>query len=199
MSVIEVGADRSELTQRQRWSHYFVLIYAAIALLIGINLRDSVLNATVLYTDAQAGIRALYPANWLLDTGGDYVFRVRDMTQMGFKTTLQVKVMPVTANTSARNILDNLILTRQQTLAAFSVLARDSYTVRGDIPATSMTYTFVSRDEDPFLQGVPTVAEGIDVLIIEGGQAIVITFIADVDKFEALLPIFERFLNDLSF
>lgn len=199
MTFVEVGAERPELTQRQRWSHYFVLIYAAIALVIGINLRDSTLNATVLYTNSQAGIRALYPANWLLDTSGDYIFRVRDMTQIGFKTTLQVNVVPVTANTSARNILDSLILTRQQTLAAFSVLARESYTVRGDIPATSMTYTFVSRDEDPFLQGVPTVVEGIDVLIIEGGQAIVITFLADVDEFVTLLPVFERFLDDLSF
>lgn len=199
MTVIEIGQQRPELTQRQRWSHYFVFIYAAFAVLVGINLRDTALNATTLYTSPEAGIRAQYPRNWLIDTQGEYVFRVRDMARTGFKTTLQVNIIPVTVNTAARNVLDNLILTRQQTLAAFSVLARESFTLPDGTIATSMTYTFVSRDEDPFLQGVPTVVEGIDVLIVEGGQVLVVTFLADVDEFIDLLPVFERFLNALSY
>lgn len=199
MTVIEVTQQRDELTQRQRWSHYLVLAFALAAVLLGINMRDSALNATVLYADSAAGIRSFHPRGWLVDSDGDYVFRVRDMARIGFKTTITVRVVPVTVSTSARNILDSLILNRQQTLAAFSVLAREPFEIREGLTADSMTYTFVSRDEDPFLQGLPTVVEGIDVLIVQGGQAIVVSFLTDASEFTTLLPVFERFLNDLSF
>lgn len=199
MTVVEITQQRDDLTQRQRWGHYLVIAFAVVAIMVGMNLRASALNATVLYADAAAGIRAFHPRGWLVDRGGDYVFRVRDMARIGFKTTITVRVVPVTVSTSARNILDSLILSRQRTLAAFSVLAREPFLVREGLIADSMTYTFVSRDEDPFLQGLPTVVEGIDVLIVQGGQAIVVSFLSDADEFNELLPVFQRFLNDLSF
>ena len=43
------------------------------------------------YVNSEVGIRALYPQHWLIDTSGDYVFRVRDLSQLGFKTTIQVR------------------------------------------------------------------------------------------------------------
>ena len=59
MTVIEISAGSVELTFRQRWSHYFVMIFGAVGLLIGLNLRDSVLYATTQYTNPQAGITAM--------------------------------------------------------------------------------------------------------------------------------------------
>lgn len=199
MGVIEIRESAAELTQRQRWSHYFVLIYAAVMFIIALNVRDSILTATVPYSDVQAGIRALYPQNWLLDTEGAYVFRLRDMSRTGFKTTIEVDVLPVTINTSARNLLDSLILTRSQTASGFTVLSREQRELRGEIPATAMTYTFVQSEVDPFLESLPVVVEGIDVLTIQRGQAIVITFLSDARTFDQDLAIFERFLNDLEF
>ena len=31
MTIIEIGRGAEELTQRQRWSHYFVFIYALLS------------------------------------------------------------------------------------------------------------------------------------------------------------------------
>ena len=200
MTIIEIGgALRDELTQRQRWSHYFVFIYALFALFVGFNLRNATLDATVVYTNSQVGIRALYPQRWLIDTSADYVFRVRDVTQLGFKTTMQVDVQPVTINTSARNLLDTLTLNRMQTLSLYSILENTPYTLPNGQEATQMRYVYVEGSDNPFLESVPTVVEGQDILTIRRGQAIIITFLSDSRNFDTNYPIFERFLDDLEF
>ena len=199
MTIIEISRQTEELSQRERWSHYFVFIYALIALVIGFQLRSSTLEATVLYTNPQAGIRALYPQRWLIDNAGDYVFRVRDVTQIGFKTTMQVDVQPVSINTSARNLLDTLSLNRMQTLSRYSVLENVPYMLPNDQEATAMRYVYVEGSDNPFLESVPTVVEGIDILAIRRGQAIIITFLSDSRTFDQNFPVFERFLDDLEF
>ncbi len=199
MAIIEVAPRPSGLSARQRWSHYFALIYAVIAIFVGLNLRDSALNATIPYVNSSAGIRAYYPLNWLLDVSGSYVFRVRDMSQRGFKTTIEVDVQPVTINTTARNLLDSLTLNRSRTLSAYNVLATDPYTLSGDRQATAMTYVFVASETNPFLESLPIVVEGLDVITIQSGQAIIITFLSDERSYEENLPIFQRFLDDLEF
>lgn len=200
MAFVEIGARREELSQRQRWSHYFALIFGAAAFVIGINLRDSILNASTLYTNSQAGITAEYPANWLIDSSpGNYVFRVRDPSQIGFKTTFQVMVSPVSPSATARNVLDALSLNRAPTLAAYNVLAVEPFVLPDETPATAMTYTFVATEANPFLESVPVVVEGLDILTIKRGQAIVISFLSDSRTYEQNYVIFERFLQNLKF
>jgi hypothetical protein len=198
MTLIEIRPESSELTLRQRWSHYFTLIYGALALLIGINLRDSTINATRLYDDIQAGIRAAYPQNWVIDTDGDYIFRVRDMAQVGFKTTIQVEIRPVSLSTTTRNLIDLLTLDRSQTLAAYTVLSTSPYTLN-EREAVALQYTFVSSGDNPFLQSLPIVVEGLDILINRGGQTLIVSFLSDANRYEQNLPTFERFLADLEF
>ncbi|MBK8032330.1 MAG: hypothetical protein J0M07_02490 [Anaerolineae bacterium] len=199
MTIIEVQSRPSGLTARQRWSHYFVLIYGVFAVIIGFNLRSATLTATIPYANSAAGIRAYYPQNWLLDTSGDYVFRVRDMAQTGFKTTIQVAVQPVTINTTARNLLDTLTLNRAPALSAYDVLSTNPYILPNERQATAMTYVFVASEANPFLESLPQVVEGLDVITIQSGQAIIVTFLSSVETYEDNLPIFERFLNDLEF
>lgn len=200
MAIIETYAPRSEaLTQRQRWGHYFVLLYAAVAIFIGINLRDAALYATVPFNDPEVGISAFYPAGWLIDSGGDYVFRVRDMSQPGFKTTIQVSALSVTVDISPRNIFDSLNFVRSRTRSSFAVLGEEPVVLADDLPATRLSYTFVESEQNPFLRNAPTVIEGQDILVVESGQALVITFWSDANAYDANLPIFERFLDDLEF
>lgn len=201
MAIIEIVNDASsnELTLRQRWSHYLVIIYGLLMLFVGINLRDSILYATVPYEDVRVGIRAFYPQNWLLDTTGNYVFRVRDMTQPTFKTTIQLSIVPITASSSSRILLDNLSLSRFQLLAGYRQFPREEIVLSNGVNATSMEYTYVSSEIDPFLESIPVVVEGIDIVIIQRGQAVIVTFQADANKYEELYPAFETFLNDLEF
>jgi hypothetical protein len=200
MSLIELAPVSQELSQRQRWSNFFVIIYAVIVIVIGFQLKASIEGATILYSDAAVGVSAAYPQNWLLDTDGNYVFRAQDMSQPGFKTSIQVQVVSVNTQTTTRNLLDSLNLTRSQSLSAFRELTRETVDFREDVnSATRVLYTFVSSDLNPFLESLPTVVEGIDLLAIKGGQAVIVTFLSDADTFEQNLPIFEQFLNDLDF
>lgn len=198
-TIVEIGRAQESATLRSRWSHYFVLIYCAICAVIAINLRNSIVNATSTYNDVQSGIRAEYPQNWLLDDDGAYVLRVRDAAQVGFKPTIQVSVRPVSLNTTTRNLLDALSLDRAQTLTGYRVLSIDSRTLADDTPATQMLYTYVDVEAAPILQTIPTVVEGLDVIAIQQGQAVIVSFLVDSDTFDDELPIFERFLNALEF
>lgn len=200
MTVIEISETRSELTFRQRWSHYFALIFSITGLFIGFNLRESILSATTIYTNPQAGITAAYPQNWLLDENTEsYIFRVRDMTAPGFKTTLQVAARPISPQTSARNIFDALTLERAQTLAAYNVISEETFVLPDETITAAMTYTFVVSENNPFLQSIPAIVEGVDILIVERGQAIIVSFLSEASTFDTNFPILERFLESLEF
>jgi hypothetical protein len=199
VTFIETTSRRDESSYRQRWSHYFALLFSAVAVFVGVNLRDSALSATKVYTNSQAGIRAEYPENWLIDEQGDYIFRVRDMVQAGFKTTIQVAARPVSSATTARNLVDVLTLNRAQTLASYVVFETKPYVLPNEVQATAITYSYVAREEDPFLQSIPVVVEGMDILAISRGQAIIITFISDSRTYDQNFSRFQQFLASLEF
>lgn len=189
-----------ELSYRQRWNHYLVLIMSGILLFAGVSLRDNALMATTLYTNTGAGIQAQYPRNWLLDSSGDYIFRVRDISHPGFKTTIQVSVQAVGTVTTVRNVLDSLTLNRAQVFAAYKVLSlEDNYVLPDESRATIVNYTYAIVDPDPFLQSIPSVVRGYDIITIKRGQAIIITFLSDSNTFETNFEVFERFVNSLEF
>jgi len=198
MSVIKIVEVSDSLTFRQRWSHYLVLIFGLVGFVIAINLRDGSLYAATLYVNAQAGISAEYPQNWLIDEAGNYIFRVRDVSHAGFNTTIQVTARPVSSITTTRNVLDALTLERSQTLG-YTVLSEETYILPDETTGIAMSYTFVATNPNPFLQGIPIVVEGQDILTIKRGQAIIISFLSDATTFEENLAILARFMNSLEF
>lgn len=199
MALIEITEQGEGLTLQQRWSHIFTVGVALLALLYGLNLRASTLNATAVYTNVEAGIRVNYPQNWLIDEEGDYIFRVRDMTRIGFKTTIRLETLAVGPTTTERNVRDTLNINRPLTLDTYNVLNVSDYVLPDENEASLMTYTFVDTDTNPFLESVPTVVIGQDVITIQGGQAIIISFLADASTFDNDLTIFNNFLNSLEF
>lgn len=189
-----------QITFRQRWNHYLVLVLTLLSFFIATNLRDNTLYAVTPYINTTAGISALYPRNWLIDTSGDYIFRVQNASRVGFKTTIQVSVQAVSSNTTTRNLVDALTLNRSQLLAAYRALpANNAVTLPDGTQATSVNYTYAAINADPFLDTVPVVVRGIDILSIKRGQAVVVTFLADSKSYEDDYRIFERFLNTLEF
>jgi len=199
MELIEITGQEEEFTRRQRWSHALTVIVGVVVLLYGLNMRAGALYATTIYDNAQAGIRANYPQNWLLDESEDYVFRVRDMARIGFKTTILITTQPIGPDMTERNVLDTLNITRPLIMAAYNILSIGDYTLPDGTPATAMNYTYVAVDTNPFLESVPAVVLGQDIITIRGGQAIIITFCADAQTFDQDSAIFNRFLASLEF
>ena len=131
---------------------------------------------------------------------GDYVFRVRDMTQVGFKTSMQVETQPVGSETTPNNIQYLLDINRSQVTDGYDRLSNDEdYVFADESIGLRGEYVFVYQDPNPFLQSVPIVVRGIDVITIRGGQAIIITFLTASESYADDITIFERFLASLDF
>jgi hypothetical protein len=189
-----------EFTPRQRWNQYIAWLFTIIGILAGINLRDEVLYSTTQFIDAEVGISAQYPKDWLIDTQGDYVFRVRDISRIGYKTTIQITTRALGAATTSRNLFDSVNLGRYPVLAAYRVLSIDDQFVLPDrSQAAAMNYAYADAGGNTFLQDIPIVVRGIDILIIKRGQALIITFLSDASTFDHDYPTFERFLETLEF
>jgi len=197
--ILNNSSPDRPLTQTQRWSTLFTIILALVMLGFGLNMRAQITGAVAAYEDTRIGIRLNYPEGWLLDTNSsDYVFRIRDMTRAGFKTTIQISVRPVSSATTERNVADQLARSRVLTLQDYRVLNIGMGTL-GEIPVEIVRYTYNDQSTSPFLQSFSTVVEGLDILTIQRGQAIIISFRAEANSFDDEYPIFETFLNDLEF
>jgi hypothetical protein len=187
------------LTRNQRWANMLVVVVAVVGLSIGLLIKNQAVSSTVPFRDLAAGILAQYPERWLLDTGGEYVFRVQDPESPGFRTTLQVDVVSIGEDAAARNIIDTLTLERAQTLAAYRILRNVPYTLPDGESATYLDYAFVSAENNPFLESLPVVVRGVDIISIKRGQAIVVTFRVEADQFDEEFWRLEQFLASLEF
>jgi hypothetical protein len=199
MSLIEISGRSEDPTRQQRWSHLLTLILGLLAFVIGLNMRADALYAATPYTNVQAGIRVEYPRNWLIDFEGDYVLRVRDMSRVGFKTAIQISLRPVGINTDEYSVFRSLNITRPQTLVAYRPLSIEPYLLPDETEALAMRYAYAATEANPFLESRPVIVDGLDVLIIRGSQAIIITFLADAQTFDQDLAIFERTLQTVEF
>lgn len=180
------------LSRNDRFSSVFVIALVAAAFLLGLTLRSQALGRTRPYIDRETGIEVRYPTSWLLDTRGDYVMRVRDPAARPFKTEYAIRIAPASGQTSVRNVLDALTLQRSNTLSAYRVLS-----VEETEDFTRMTFAYVNADPSPFVQQLSVVVRGMDIVVLDGNRAIVVTFAAEAERFEAELPAFERFFNSL--
>ncbi len=201
MAVIEILDELTQdtITTRQRWSHYITVALGILAVVILINLRANIQSAASQYVNNAEGITAYYPQNWLLEEsdGTDYIFRVSNLREIGFKTTFQVSVEPVNQLTTSRTIFDALSMQRAQNLTAFRRLSIEPYTGSADFEATTANYLYVATDTNPFQQSVPVVVRGIDILTLTRDQAVIITMLSNADTFEENLVLFEQFVNRL--
>ena len=192
-------APAPPMRPRLRWSIAGTYVLIALALLLGVNLRDSSLYAASDYQNFEAGISAKVPARWLLEEAGPFIFRVSDLAYSGFNTVIEVSAAPVGRDTSERNILDQLTLQRSQVLIDYTVLGYDNYRMADDSLAQSMSYSFVSRDASPFLEGASAIVNGLDILTISRGQALVISLRADAEIFRRELDTLHWFVQNLEY
>ncbi|GAB1422373.1 hypothetical protein MASR2M15_26030 [Anaerolineales bacterium] len=197
--MIRIITPDSGTSFRQRWANYFVIIAILGAVFVSLILKNNLLGATTRYENTQAGISTQYPQSWLLDTDGDYVFRVRDTGYLGFQTLIQVSIQTVGTDASQRNLLDNLSLRRSQTLSNYTVLDTGPYDMPDESDAIFMSYSYVENQSSPFLKGIPIVVVGLDILTINRGQAIIITYRADEKSYQAQFPRFLYMLRTLEY
>jgi hypothetical protein len=199
MTYPGIDPSTSRYTVRQRWSNWLAFGATVLALLLGYGLRNSVMSAASLYEDPSAGITVMRPSGWLVDREGDYVFRLRDPEARPFKTSLLVTVLTIGPDATGRNALDALSLKRAATLGGYRVLEVDDAAATPLGLAPAMRYAYVDSEPDPYLGTLPVVVLGVDVVFFKSDQAIIASYRAAAEDFDAQYFHFERFLSGLRF
>jgi len=198
MTRLMIRDEPPALTFRQRWNTYLALLSLVGALFVGLTMRNNALNATVTFEDLESGIRAQVPQGWLLDSNSpEYVFRAEDPNAMPFKTLLQVSVLPVGPDATARNVVDQLNMERPQRFASYKRVAQGEQRLRDGTTAIRMTYSYAQSEQNPFLESPPIAVEGVDVVILRGAQAVIVTYREERSAFEDNLYRFEALLRSL--
>lgn len=176
-----------------------IIIFGLGLFALGLNYRNNALGATVFFEDQVNGITAQLPANWLIDTESDrYVLRVEDVGAGAFNPLIQIQVETVGANASPRNVVDQINLRLSVELDNYKTL--EILPVRfGEDEATQITYAFVAAEPNPFLQSVPVVVQGVDLVVIRGNQALIFSFRDNRETFETNLSYFDRFLVSVEY
>jgi len=187
--------DQPALSRSQRWNSYLALALAALALGVGLALRRAALDATQTFENLEAGVRAQVPRGWLLDSGSaDYVFRAEDPAALPFKTLLQVAVLPIGRDATPNTVLDLLNMERSPRLSNYREIARTAATLRDD-PALRMVYAYTEYEPDPFQASLPLVVQGVDLVVLRRGQAVIVTYREERSRFDAHLNRFDNLLQ----
>lgn len=199
MSYIQLDEEQRDLTRSQTINSLVVVAVAVLLMAYGAFLRSGALGATQVFVDETSGVQAQIPQGWLLTTENpEFVVQAEDPGAIPFKTLLRITLVPVGEGATLRNVVDTLTLDRSGRLSTYRVLSIQTATI-GTEDALEMNYAYVQAEANPFLNAVPVVVRGRDVVLIRGGRAIVLTYREERERFETNEPLFDRFLDTIQF
>lgn len=184
------------IRRRDRWADWAVIVLVAVALFLGLALREAVRSRTVPFAFPEAPVSGRCPANWVRETGDDPLLRARDPLGGEFRTTIELRSRPLAAGAEPAIVLDALALERAGQVAAYRMLSTDQVLLGGQ-NATSRTFTYVHVDSDPYVDRLPVVVRGMDLALCEGNRVVVVTLLADADRFDANYRYLRRFIQAL--
>jgi hypothetical protein len=189
---------RSLYTRNDRFGEVLVAVLFVVFFGLGLLIQQRSSNRLWSYSSREAGIDATYPAGWLFDEQGDYVVRFSDPKERPFKTQFTISVVPAGGQASIRTVLDGQTVQRSSDLAAYRVLeVGESTGIFGD--TVTMDFAYVDADPNPFVQRLPVVVLGRDILFRDGDRVVILTYMAQADSFDEMLPAFERFQSSIQY
>jgi hypothetical protein len=193
------GYEDPQLRRRIVFNSLLAIVLSLALLGWGWLQRTNAINATVFYEDERSGLRAQIPLNWILSQGvDDTVFRVENPQARPFKTTIQVSVQAVGDDAVPRNIVDQLKLQGPVRLTGYTSRGEEIFRL-GEDEAVRIEYAYIQVELNPFLEAVPIVILGEDVVVLRDNQAIIITYREAEVNFERHRFYFENFLTSLEY
>jgi len=180
-----------------RYSDWAVIVVTLVAVLLGWLLMSNVQSRAVPF-DA-GGVKGLMPAGWVTDQANTgVVLHTTELGGSGFSTAYQLEVVPIAGDASPTDVASLYSINRAQDLNTVRVLDQQDVTVNGQ-NGYKVTYAFVDADSDLTRADVPVVVRGVDYFFVAGDHAVVVTYQAGEDNYEADFGRFRRFLESLNF
>jgi hypothetical protein len=180
-----------------RYSDWAVIVTTLVAVLLGWLLMSNVQSRSVAFDSG--GVKGQMPAGWVTDLAeAGVVLHTSELGGSGFSTTYQLEVVPVAGDTSPAAVASFHSINRAQNLSTVRVLDQQDVTVNGQ-NGYKVTYAFVDADSDLTRSDIPVVVRGVDFFFVAGDHAVVATYQASEDNYEADFGRFRRFLESLSY
>jgi hypothetical protein len=188
---------KQAIQRRDRWADWAVVVVVAIALILGLVLREVTLSQTDSFSEG--GVSGRYPANWVRETGEDPLLRARDPRGGELDTMLEVRSRPLAAEADPILVLDALAYERSAQVVAYETLSTDQVLIGGKA-VTRRSFTYVHQDRNPYVDRLPVVVQGEDLALRdEDGRVIVVTLLASADDFTANYRYFRALVESLQF
>ena len=180
-----------------RYSDWAVIVVALVAVLLGWLLMSSVQSRSVAFDSG--GVKGQMPAGWVTDLAeAGVVLHTAALGGSGFGTTYQVEVLPVAADARPVDVASLYSIDRAQNLNTVRVLDQQDVSVNGQ-DGYKVTYAYVDADADVTRVDIPVVVRGVDYFFVAGDHAVVVTYRANEDNYEADFARFRRFMESLSY
>ena len=186
---------------RSMWDDFYaevtVILLVLVAAAAGWLLKSGVEGRAV--PVEAAGITAQAPAGWLRDTRSrGEVLRVTNPASDGFATSYALETQPVPAGSTPAQVASLLTLQRAQALTAYRVLDQQDVTVNGQ-PAHMLTFAYVEPNPDVTRSELPQVVRGVEFIFVPGERAVLVSYHAGEDNYEADFGRFRQFLNSVAY
>ena len=180
-----------------RYSDWAVIVVTLVAVFLGWLLMSNVQSRAVPF---DAGVlKGQMPAGWVTDQADTgVVLHTTELGGSGFGTTYQLEVVPVASGASPADVASLYSINRAQDLNTVRVLDQQDVSVNGQ-DGYKVTYAYVDADSDLTRADVPVVVRGADYFFVAGDHAVVATYRASEDNYEADFGRFRRFLESLNY
>jgi hypothetical protein len=180
-----------------RYSDWAVIVVTLVAVLLGWLLMSNVQSRSVAFDSG--GVKGQMPAGWVTDLAEvGVVLHTTELGGSGFSTAYQLEVLPVAGDTGPADVASFHSIDRAQNLNTVRVLDQQDVTVNGH-NGYKVTYAFVDADSDLTRADVPVVVRGVDYFFVAGDHAVVVTYQASEDNYEADFGRFRSFLESLEY
>jgi hypothetical protein len=199
MTVTNMQARRQWFREEEPEWVVWLLVIAMLA--IGLIARTIVVNRSTAFNAGNLSLA--YPADWVaLNEGNpDALVAVGAPFDTGpFPARLIVRQMPATRISTTAQRLGDFALQwtdhQAEDLSGYKVLSIESLAVRGK-DAVRVDYVYVTEPAFATPNSVPLVAQGSDILVLEGDRMTVASMVADADDFASLDRTWGRILASL--
>jgi hypothetical protein len=184
-------------TRRDWWSDWAVVLVLAIALALGWGVMTLAQGQRESYTDAASGLTVEYPRGWLVKPDDRLAFQAVDPVGAEFRTTYQVKVLPISdaapITSTLAAILNDAALARAQEGSAYRLLdIREGPAVRGQ-PTMESEYAYVAKGSDLFVQQLPVVVRGMDIAAGTRDGVLLFSLLSSKDGYDHAVAAFRDF------
>lgn len=148
-------------------------------------------NTFLTYNNPTFGIKIQYPSDWKVEENKDHSEDNTDVVTFSSPVSEEVAISVDNINDNSMTLMqyvNDTVLSDLNQSRDFTMLQSNSNAILDGNPAYSVTYT--DKDPEPF--------KGMEIVTLKNGRAYDISYSADLDTYDSVLPTVQTMINSFS-